>query len=298
MRMIQVLLGVLFAHAALLSASSSAQNVAELLGEGGRVVYDGEPVSREYRLALGGLMKVNNQWRISREQKLRGVVERKTLELPDNMTFAEAKRQLQQELAQIPSATVAFACEGLDCGSSNGWANHVFDVKTLYGLDMYQYYRVLHIQRPDATLHAVYYLVQRGSGRLYLQQDLIRTDATPAGADLLTEAAMRQQLLERGFWTVAGNASALQKLAQPELNMLINLLNNNRRWRLAIVGHNYQSVPLAEQQQRSLVHAQVIEKQLVDAGVSARRLSSYGLGSLAPAGREGDGRVELVLHTR
>lgn len=298
MRITSSFIGIIFATIYLLIASANAQDVAQQFASGGRVMYDGEPVSGDYRLALGGLMKVNNQWRISREQKLSGVVERKTVELPNGATFTEAKLRLQQALARVPGATVAFSCEGLDCGSSAGWANHVLGLKTLYGLDMYQHYRVLHIQRPDATLHAVYYLVQRGSGRVYLQQDLIRSEASSAIGDLVTEAAMRQQLLERGYWTVAGDENALQKLPQPELELLINLLNSNRRWRLAIVGHNYQPVPLIEQKKRSLVHANVVKKQLMDSGVVAERLSSHGLGSLAPAGRVGSGRVELVLQTR
>lgn len=272
-----------------------AQDVAEQLADDGRVMYEGRAAEEEYRLALSSLKKVNNQWRISREQKLRGLVERKTVEFSNNTAFGEAKSELQQSLAEVSGATVAFTCEGLDCGSSSGWANHVFGVKTLYGLDLYQYYTVLHIPRADETLHGVYYLVQRGSGRVYLQQDLIRTQEAAASTTLVTEAALQQRLTVSGYWTIAGADEALQKMNNAEVMLLSDLMRQNRRWKIAVVGHNYQSVPLPEQIKRSRTHAEVIEKQLLDAGISADRLSSHGVGSLAPAGRVGEGRVELVL---
>lgn len=278
----------------MLIATAHGQDIASQFDRG-RVVYKTQPVEREYRLALSGLKKVNNNWRVSREQKVHGVVERKTVELANTMTFAEAKRQLQAAMAQIDDATVAFACEGLDCGSSSGWANHVFDIKTLYGLDLYQYYAVLHVERGDETLHAAYYLIQRGSGRIYLQQDLVRSKANRADATLVTEADIEKQLADRGYWTIAGSESALQKMSQVEVELVAALMTKNRRWRIAVVGHNYEPVPLAEQRERSLLHAKIVEKQLLDAGINANRLQSYGLGSLAPAGKVAGGRVELVL---
>lgn len=274
---------------------AGAQDVATQFVDSGRVMYDAHAPKEDYRLALSSLKKVNNQWRVSREQKLQGSVERKTIELGDGTNFGEAKRQLQQSLAQISGATVAFTCEGLDCGSSNGWANHVLGVKTLYGLDLYQYYTVLHIPRGGEIVHGVYYLVQRGSGRVYLQQDLIRSKSTATSTELVTAAALEQRLTTNGYWTIAGADDALQKMTETEVALVVDLLRKNRRWKIAVVGHNYQGVSLAEQVERSRTHAQVVEKQLLDAGVDAKRLSNHGIGGLAPAGRVGDGRVELVL---
>lgn len=279
-----------------LVATALGQDIANQYSDSGRVVYQSQPVEREYRLALSGLKKVNNSWRVSREQKISGIVERKTVELPNMATFAEAKRQLLAAMAKVDGATVAFACEGLDCGSSSGWANHVFDVKILYGLDLYQYYAVLHVPQGDEILHAVYYLIQRGSGRIYLQQDLVRSKGEQTDAVLVTEAALEKQLTDQGYWTIAGNGNALQKMSEVEVELIASLMAKNRRLRIAVVGHNYERVSLAEQVERSLLHAKIIEKQLLDAGISPSRLQSHGLGSLAPAGKVGKGRVELVLH--
>lgn len=276
-------------------ALAVAQDVAKQFADSGRVMYDALAPAEQYRLALSSLKKVNNQWRISREQKLQGSVERQTVELANGTTFGEAKRQLQQSLAQISGATVAFTCEGLDCGSSSGWANHVLGVKTLYGLDLYQYYTVLHVPLGDEILHGVYYLVQRGSGRVYLQQDLIRSKSTATSTQLVTAAALEQRLTINGYWTIAGADEALQKMTETEVVLVADLMRQNRRWKIAVVGHNYQAVALAEQIERSRTHAEIVAKQLLDAGIESTRLSSHGVGGLAPAGRVGEGRVELVL---
>lgn len=272
-----------------------AQDVTALFLDRGRIVYESEPREKEYRLALSSLKKVNNQWRVSREEKITGVVQRKTVELSNTATFAEARRQLREALTGVQGATVAFTCEGLDCGSSSGWANHVFNVKILYGLDSYQYYTVLRTERGDQTVYAVYYLVQRGSGRIYLQQDIVKSQSAEADVAPVTEASIKKHLMSHGYWTIPGEERSLQSMDAAEVEHVKTLMTENRHWQLAIVGHNYQSVSLDEQRARSLLHAKVIEQQLLDAGVSAAQMNSYGLGSLAPAGRVGLARVELVL---
>lgn len=273
-----------------------AQDVAGQFVDGGRLVYHRQPAQQEYRLALSGLKKVNSQWRVSREEKVRGIVERKTVELASDTPFAEAERQLRKTLAGIQGATLVFTCDGLDCGSSSGWANHVFDVKTLYGLDSYQHYTVLRIDEGDETLYAVYYLVQRGSGRIYLQQDLVRVMSNGGEVAAVTESAVKKQLTSRGYWTVSGSRDLAAVLSKVEVDVVESLMSTHRRWHIAVVGHNYEPGTIAEQRARSLLQAEVVEQQLLNAGVSAARLTTYGLGSLAPAGRLGEGgRVELVL---
>jgi Domain of unknown function (DUF4892) len=303
----------------LLLPLAQAQEISASFMEGGRVVYDAQPVERDYRLALSSLRKINNQWRISNEEKLHGRVQRKTIELDVATTFAEARLKLRQVAAGLQGATVSFTCEGLDCGSSNGWANQVFGIKVLFGIDLYQYYTVLRFEQGEQTVHAVYYLVQRGSGRVYLQEDLIVSTAGSSHVTVLTEDILKQQLLSRGYWTVTGNGDASRKMDTAEAAIIASLMTKNKHWRLAIVGHNYQALPLDEQKQRSLIYAELIRQQLQDAGVKPERLATFGLGGLAPAGRVGGGsdgglargtaggidggkvgysRVELVLQTQ
>ena len=272
-----------------------AQSLADEFADDGRLMYSSKPTEQDYRLALSDLKRVNNQWRVSREQKIHGIVERKTVEFNSSTTFSEAKKRLQLAVAKIADSTIAYTCEGLDCGSSSGWANHVLGLKILYGLDLYQYYTVVHSIEGDSTLHTVFYLVQRGSGRIYLQQDIVRSQTAAGGGELLTETSVLKQLKNSGFWTIAGSEDNLQKMSSIELELISRLMSKNRRWSLAIVGHDYQSGDLDGQRQRSLLHAKVIEQQLLAAGVNATRLRTYGLGSLAPAGRVGKTRVELVL---
>ena len=65
---------------------------------------------------------------------------------------------------------------------------------------------------------------------------------------------------------------------------------------LRIVGHDYSAENLKKQEQRSLEYAQQLKEKLEAIGVEGRRLSAYGLGSLAPGRKNANkARIELIL---
>lgn len=133
-----------------------------------------EEENKEYRVLRNAVKKVNNRWR-AEETKPVGQVIRSTYLLNPILSFADAKFALQKEIAeQAEKYLLLHSCVGMDCGSSNGLANHYLNIMQLYGLDNYQFYIAL--ERLDASeppSYFVFYLVQRGNKRIYLQYDTV-----------------------------------------------------------------------------------------------------------------------------
>ena len=73
------------------------------------------------------------------------------------------------------------------------------------------------------------------------------------------------------------------------------MLAQKTDWRIALVGHDYAAVPLAQQQKDSRLYAEQLKTALQQKGIVAARITTYGIGSLAPAGRgDRSARVEVV----
>jgi len=61
------------------------------------------------------------------------------------------------------------------------------------------------------------------------------------------------------------------------------------------VGHDYGPATLEQQRRLSKGYAEALKGALVSSGVAEQRLETYGLGSLAPAGRRAlSARLEVV----
>ena len=173
--------GLMLAVALFLQASLTVAATEKLdILEGARLMFDARQEDGTYQLVTSSIKKVNNQWRAEKQQTLNGTVQRGTYELPSSVTYSHAKRKLLDHFVGRQGYRRVFTCEGLDCGSSSGWANEFLNVKQLFGLDNYQNYSVWEMtgQRKG---YVVLYLVQRGNRRIYLQRDVIDLAAPPAG---------------------------------------------------------------------------------------------------------------------
>ncbi len=256
--------------------------------------YHQEPVEQHYRIVKSAIKKANNQWR-AKEEWLSGRVERKTYLLPDALNFDDAERALEVWI-ENDGAKILFQCRGLDCGSSNGFANVYLNVKQLYGLDVYQHYMVL--ERSNSTRKPtveVIYLVQRGNRRVYLQYDRVSVDeagSLPVAEESVVEAmavhrALTLLKLEAQQLGEDGHASTLAGV--------VRLLRQHPEWRLYVVGHIYGAESPERKLQQSERLAKALAERLVSLGAPPKQLSVHGLGSLAPNDGGLDDRVELVL---
>ncbi len=289
----RIVRGFILAFALFLQTSLVGADTELDILEGARLMFDARQEDGTYRLVTSSIKKVNNQWRADKQQTLNGIVKRETYELQSSVTFSHAKRKLLDHFVGRQGYRRVFTCDGLDCGSSSGWANEFLNVKQLFGLDNYQNYAVWEMtgQRKG---YVVLYLVQRGNRRIYLQRDVIDLAAAPAGQVNVSEVERR--LTRIGYYTVPGfqlDASGAPRLSAEGVETLKAFLeHSDARWRL--VGHDYGRDNLEGEQERSLMYATFVMQQLRAAEADVSRLTVHGVGSLAPESAPGVPRVVLV----
>lgn len=266
---------------------------AKLLADS-RLVFSGSQRDQPYRLVLGPIRKINNQWRAEPGRTVTGSIKRQTYELQRTISFRDAEALLRDAL-EHDDVRRLYHCEGMNCGSSNGWANEVFEIKQLYGLDTYQYYTVVQVQNPSQVQYQVMYLVQRGNRRLYLQQDIITTEV--AGDSVMSPAALKQLLNDQGYAVLAGARGSENEyqLEQAEIQALAEVLAGDPNMRIRLVGHSYLAPDLDVQIKMSQGYAKSAKAALIKADITESRLTAHGVGSLAPAGGNGLDRLGVVV---
>ncbi len=258
-------------------------------------IYTAKNKNTAYPLALSPLKKINSEWISENERLILGSLQRKTVEVGRPFNLDSAWLYLQQQF-EIYNASLLFECKGMDCGSSNAWANERFDVKQLYGLDLSQFYQVWQIYVSGSQQIAVAYLVQRGNKRIYFQLDwlapkqqglvFIPTEEVVAG-----ELYRDNQVEIRGLSFSQGNI----EIDQDYLKAYAKAVNQKPFRKLLIVGHDYHPGDEETQQSRSLTHAEAVIDALVAQGVQKQRMSAKGVGSLAPSKTSTQGRVVVLL---
>ncbi|VUD56626.1 hypothetical protein TDB9533_02282 [Thalassocella blandensis] len=248
-------------------------------------IYTAKNENANYRLTLSALKKINSEWLAEREQILHGKLQRRTVQIEHQLPLNELWLDIQGYFKN-KNTRVIFECGGLDCGSSNAWANARFEVKQLYGLDVSQFYQVWEFISDEgkAEGYAVAYLVERGDRRTYLQLDhiipkKIQEPMVASSAVLAKEFYLLGQMEVPGLQIEQGNLQA----NEAALLAVVKALNQQPFKNLMVVGHDYQGRKLEDQMQRSLQYAQDIMQQLAKLGVNKKRMEAHGVGSLAPS---------------
>lgn len=229
---------------------------------------------RNYRFPLGAVVKINRDVRIDKEQQLSGQLTRTTWEMPKSFDPNELLQRLRDQVIS-QKGEILFECEGRDCGTSNIWANDLFNNADLYGRDDYQRYFAAELD--DQYLAA--YAVRRGNRRVYLHLDQI-TEAEQTVPWL-------ELLVDRG-WVKLPDAE------EPTLKLLADHLQKNSS-PIRLVGHQ-QGIDqgIAEQESKRL--AERVATYLVDrAGVRPDQFEVHGLGALAPSVLGADQSALVVI---
>ena len=266
-----------------------------------REVFHTEAQESDFLLALGSYKKIDSSWVVDRSQHLSGSLERTTFELPADHNaetgFAFFKEQLDKyNLREL------FHCRARDCGTSNSWANNHFKIIQLYGLDQYQFYGAYEITNADEKpFYVVLYAVMRGNKRAYVQLDVLHVNKINEFGVASSPETLNKLLNTNGYFVFPDfvskdSAGSLHlQVKQAHIQALVSLLALQPKLNLALVGHDYSLVSLTQQQTESKKNADQIKAALVSAGVDGKRLQTFGVGSLAPAGRgDRSARVEVV----
>lgn len=259
--------------------------------ENSRLVYDQKPANAEYRLVTSSLKKINGRWVGRSELILDGMLARKTYELDSLLRFSEARRMLKKNVLEPNQDNIVFTCDGLDCGSSNAWANQIFQIKQLYGLDNYQVYTVI---REDDTANIIY-LVQRGNQRTYLQIDTLKIDedTSNALAEVSQENVIESALQNNGYWIVEHNNETYEphKGLAANVSALVEYIKLNPNSKIAVVGHSSGRSALKKSER----YAEKFYRDLMAANVESKNVEVFAAGAFLPRANAPADRIEVVL---
>lgn len=266
-----------------------------------REVFHSEGQADSFLLALGAYKKVDSNWLVDRSQHLSGSLERTTFELPADHN-AEAGFNFFKSQLDKYNLRELFHCKARDCGTSNSWANNHFKIIQLYGLDQYQFYGAYEITNADEKpFYVVLYAVMRGNKRAYVQLEVLHVNKVNEFGVASSPETLNKLLNTNGYFVFPdfvskdAQGSLHLQVKQAHIQALAGLLAAQPKLTLALVGHDYSAVAIEQQQLESKKNAEQIKAALVAAGVEAKRLQVFGLGSLAPAGRgDRSARVEVV----
>lgn len=266
-----------------------------------RVIFQSNAETDEYVLALGSYKKPAGNWRLDRQERLSGTLARYTLELPEGHSSNNGFDFYLDQLQNFNFREL-FHCKSRNCGTSNSWANNHFKIQQLYGLDQFQQYGAYEVTTADEKpFYVALYAVQRGNKRVYLQLDVLHVDKVIELGIASSPESIIKSLEASGYYVfpdlvaedTKGNTNI--QIKQAHLQALIDVFNQQANWKFALVGHDYAAVPLAQQQKYSQLYADQLKVALQEKGVAAERIKTYGVGSLAPAGRgDRNARVEVV----
>lgn len=273
----------------------------ELIGRfpGAEVVDYRTPGMTNYRLALDRMQRVNGRVSAGREERVNGTLTRITYKIPEGYSSADVFAHYSAQM--LAAGPELYRCQGRGCGSSNFWANDVFENRILYGPDADQYYLVSTVgtgqQRISAYL--ALYVITRGNRSVYAHLDIIELRNLVSDVPTTSPQALALQIQQEGSVILQGLGFDAQDELVDEggFTVLLNTLRNAPLMQVYIVAHLGGEAALEELLSRSTQRAQNLASRLIDAGINESRVLAQGVGPLAPSCLQAlcSDRVEIVL---
>jgi hypothetical protein len=126
----------------------------------------------EYRFVTGQVSSIGAQVRTDQAFIVAGKLTKVTYEIPRVHKTLEIMQYYQTQFQNLRAKTL-FYCEGLNCGSSNDWANEIFRERILYGPDRFQFYIATTFALEGRQFAVAVYTTRRGNQRVYAHVEQI-----------------------------------------------------------------------------------------------------------------------------
>lgn len=223
-----------------------------------------------YRLVISTLKRQNAQTFGEKERRLKGKLWRRQWLAIKGYDLDEIQRFF---LKQLKTADILYQCQNRDCGSSQFWANKVFEQPALLGRDNHQRYFVA-LKKGNPNQFYIFYAAKRHTGQIRFQLDILSSTENPnpqavSSQSLMSELAKGSGWLT-GFYTTAHGGLDLEK-SQTLIDAL-NRLPTSTKQRLYLVVHDYQNLHMQDNIRGSQALALQLKQQT--------KLDVRGLGAL------------------
>lgn len=227
----------------------------------------------DYRVVLSGLKRQQAQTFAEKEQRLSGKLWSRTW-----LAFKgyELDKISQFFLSQLNEADILYQCQGRACGSSQFWANSVFEAPTLLGRDDQQrYFVALKSGQPNKLY--VFYASKRHTGQIRFHLDVLDTSETVSAQSISSDDIL-QALKQDSGWLVGFYTTSSGGLDTQKSQVLIETLNAlpaHMKQRLYLAVHYYEK----PQMQDNINHSKMLALQFK----KLTKLDVRGLGALNQA---------------
>lgn len=255
-----------------------------------------------YRFVLSSLKRTQGTVTAENVSRHQGHLSKLTYEIADGFSGADVHDFYQQEISERGYERL-FSCIGRSCGSSNYWANDIFGKRTLYGPQRNQFYQAFRGEDDAGNdVLGALYIITRGNKRTYAYLEILDSTDAPRLEQQTSAEAWLNRLSTQGSATLNRVRFDDQDRLEVSdgLKELAELMRVDENMAIYLVAHLRSGEVLAEQLQRSQRRADLARQELLTLGVSSERVTSHGVGPLAPACRYREGcpepdRLEVVL---
>lgn len=244
-----------------------------------RLLEQKQQQQRHYRLVLSELKRTGATTYGEQEKRLEGELWRRYWAVDTAFSLAEVSDYFARQFQPL---TLLYQCQGLDCGSSHFWANEIFDNGRLVGREANQRYWAALTPLADGRNRVwVAYVVQRGSGQVYVALDRFDT-AEEVSLQLVSHDQIATALRQNAGWLpgLMINDGMLDTQASANLISVLTELAAADKRRLYLMVHCYD----ASQMSDNLRCSERLAKQLRVATFDGRtELNILGQGALTAA---------------
>jgi len=260
-----------------------------------------------HQVVLGGLQQLRGQVVPQAAERVRGKLTRILYEVASGYSGRDVMDFFTGQMRSMGYREL-YSCAGRACGSSEYWANDIFGKRILYGPVRNQFYLAMGSEPPGRFYVSVYVITRINRQLLvYLEivepesggTALVETSSSPAAPS--PEAMLAQLREQRGFVVPGLGFTANDELmSSSSLGAIAEMMELDPQLRLRIVAHLQGDGSLEDMLSRSESRAEAVRQSLLAAGADPARLSTRGLGPLAPlcAAENCAERVELILDAR
>lgn len=246
----------------------------------------------EYRLIISGLKRQRASTSGEVERLITGDINRQFWQISTNHSVHQV---MDYFLNQWQDEKILYRCSGLDCGSSNFWANEIFNNAKLYGRDKNQAYIVAMIPGSPNKIY-VLYAVQRSKQKLYFNLDTILS-ADELADDNIERENLKTVLQNESGW-LEGLVTENGRIDEKKSEILISTLKNldvTLKRRLNLIVHCYESNNMAD----NFACSTRLSQQLRAAIYKDYEIPVFGHGALTlPPGNKLEPQLRFILWPR